>query len=145
MDSWPPQGQIPRTCSAVIANGARRPGSSQPSCSSGHLNTGGQDWKWSAQRRGSGRGSLLPQSPGPGQSVALARALEPCRTQPSVPGSHCSPTGPRLSELEGPKQKGQDLLLTSLSVQQPSLHRPTNGCLTGVCLGEGPTAALTNG
>ena len=60
--SWLPQGPIPRTCPAV-ANGTRCPGSSQPSCSVGHLNSGGQD-SWSAQRRGSGRGPLLPQSLG---------------------------------------------------------------------------------
>ena len=111
--SWLPQGQIPRTCPAVIANGARHPGSSQPSCSSGHLNSGGQD-SWSAQRQGSGRGSRLPQSLGLVSQWPWRDLCVPTGHSPLFPGSHCSPTGPRLGELEGPKQKAKICLPYSL-------------------------------
>ena len=54
------------------------------------------------QRWGGGRGSPTPQGLGQGQQVALARALEPCRTQPPACslGPQSTPAGPRPGKLE---------------------------------------------
>ena len=97
--SWRcPQGRVPRLCPAVITEGARRPGPSQPSGSSGRPNrdqvpgtaTHGDCHRHWVAEVGMGERFAAASRPGPGQWAAVARALELCRTQPSA----CPPATP---------------------------------------------------
>lgn len=108
-------GQVPRCCPAVMAEGARRPGPSWLTGSSGSTNGGA----WVPQtvssadghchevtEAGMGERVTAASRPGSGHWVALARALEPCRRSPQpVPWAPHSSAGPTVSELEGLKEK----------------------------------------
>ena len=105
----------------VIAEGARCPGSNLPSGSSGHPEARGQVPQtasctdcWGNEVTEAVMGEFITTSkPEPRQWVALARALEPCKTQPPTCflGSPSLPTSPRLGELKALWEKARVHLL----------------------------------
>lgn len=82
------KGKFPRLCPAIIAEGARCPGPNwpqaprPPTLGEGPTDCGPGGLLLPGCRRGGDGGEVHPASrPGPVQGVALARAVEPCRTQ----------------------------------------------------------------
>ena len=119
---WYPQRQVPRPCPAVIAEGTRHPGLSQPSDSSGYPNgrqvprtaTHGYCRHSRSRRKGKGEGLLLLKarawtvgSHGEGSGALQDTALSLSHLHPS------SFTSPRSEGLEGP---GEKIIFSHLSL-----------------------------
>ena len=149
---WLPQGQVPRPAQL---SSLREPVTQDPTDPQATQMEGARSHNLRpmqtatairSQRWGWERGSLLPQSLG----LALARALEPCRTQPPA----CSlgpPRSPAVLALgrEGPWEHAGICLLPHFPPDDHFaycwLDGPTDSCSLSCCLGVGSTAATTNG
>ena len=101
-----------------------------------------------SQKQGHGRSSPPPQALGP---VALVRVPKPCRTQPPTcsldPPTHPLAQG-QVSWWAPGRRPGSISYLTLhlRTTRLMTLEWATNSCSLAVaCLGEGPTAAPTNG
>lgn len=118
------KARFPRSPAAIFTEGARHPGLSWPSGSSGNQNRG-----WVPPTATSGyyhhqvevvgiRRDLAASRSGPSQWTAMARALELCRTEPSA-----CPRGPQLTRWPeavqpgGPWGEGWDPPFTEPSVR----------------------------
>ena len=140
-------------CPAIVAEEAGAPGLQAPqaTCAAGARSDQLHPMLTAAAVRSrgrDGRDSPPPQGLGEGKWVALARALEPCRTQPPslFPEPPSSPKGPSLGELEVPREKTPIHLLPH---SPPGDHHSTDCLLNGPvnshsltvgCLREGPAA-----
>ena len=123
---WHPQGQAPRPCPAFLTEGARHPGPSRPSGSSGCPNRGRRRGVRShrlfpkvtataIKRRRWRRGAPLPQ--GLGQRVATS---EPCRTRPSACSQATHLT--HRPESGGPRREKHHLPLTLLPTPRTTVQ-----------------------
>ena len=133
--SWQlPQGQVPRSCPAVITEGARYP-TQLALRSSGHPNGGGQDPQ--SMTQADCRCSEVAET-------EMAREVHHCLktwTQPvdnldegcgalqdTAPsllrGRSSSPAGLRPGKLRDPWRAGRDMPLTSLSTWRPPFYQP---------------------